>query len=956
MVHDIVERRRVYLACRAIFAGDKALLRKAKKVREEIEKRPTVLASLKGSLGIEKVVEILRDLLERRIFESELKAKVEFPDLFHSSPKQEAKRETSEIDAAKSTAEALEEIASAQHSDTEIDGGLGDIDHVEQAAPNQRATLPSLYPTYIPYKAQHLILNEAQRMLEECCFDFVQNWAPVVLEDQGLDCASSIELTRWTRLLAKIAENIPQEAFNLGVTPLTEVLFATNSLRHSAVHRLQTTARGIQDLVKSAIALTFALNDHRRAGQLEAMSYELDSKIKAMELNKNVLENLTKAGLEDIQRRREELDRMETAIIANMIRDDRENKNLIGVLLEDTVYVTDVDASKRDDQHDTLKYHLLGPSLTKAGQDSVDQSKVSEVIYNASKGSKYFNREEVKDKILTQKIEQIVEKKRRLEKVDLTRELRAADQLVAQLELTRDLTQYIVHVDCDAFYAAVEQLDRPEIKDLPFAVGGGVLTTCNYVARKFGCRSGMAGFVAKKLCPSLILLPLNFDKYTSKAQEVRGVLAQYDPRFESASIDEAYLNITEYCVEHDMTPEDVVQQMRDEIHEATKITVSAGIAANAKLAKICVSNMNKPNGQYCLPSDRNAIMTFMRDLPTRKVNGIGRVLERELQEIGIKTCGDIYTHRQFLRQLFGDKTYEFLIMCHLGLGRTEVQPAEEYERKSVGTESTFRDMSDPTQLREKLRWTAEELERDMRRAECKGRTLVLKVKLHTYEVLTRQAVTPRAICAADDLYNYALPILTKLEQEIPGMKLRLMGLRCTHLVSTKKPDARAFFGLRPLKMKSEVDGSDGTSKEEASRAIQEEAIPPGLLGHADGHFHPGGTGMEGHQASMDGSYRHHGKEVVPNPKRGAPTEEPEEWWDCPICSRPQATDERLFNDHIDLCLSRQTIRDAVQDDNVRRPTSALDTPAPKRLKTGGEKKRGRALAPADPKQTKLFFG
>lgn len=612
------------------------------------------------------------------------------------------------------------------------------------------------------------------------------------------------------------------------------------------------------------------------------------------------------------------------------------------------------DASKRDDQHDTLKYHLLGPSLTKAGQDSVDQSKVSEVIYNASKGSKYFNREEVKDKILTQKIEQILEKKRRLEKVDLTRELRAADQLVAQLELTRDLTQYIVHVDCDAFYAAVEQLDRPELKDLPFAVGGGVLTTCNYVARKFGCRSGMAGFVAKKLCPDLLLIPLRFEKYTSKAQEIRGVLAQYDPRFESASIDEAYLNITEYCVEHDMTPEDVVQQMRDEVHKATKITVSAGIAANAKLAKIC-SNMNKPNGQYCLPSDRNAIMTFMRNLPTRKVNGIGRVLERELQEIGIKTCGDIYPHRQFLRQLFGDKTYEFLIMCHLGLGRTEIQPAEEYERKSVGTESTFRDMSDPTQLREKLRWTAEELEKDMRRAECKGRTLVLKLKLHTYEVLTRQVVTPRAVSAADELYNYALPILTKLEQEIPGMKLRLMGLRCTHLVSTKKPDARAFFGLRPLKTETEIDGSDGMSKREP----REDTIPSELLDHArhdnDDHIHPDSTSMEGHQALLDDSYRHHGK-VVPNPKREAPTQESEEWWDCPICSRPQAANERLFNDHIDLCLSRQTIRDAVQGNNERRPASAPDTPAPKRLKTGGEKKRGRASTPADPKQKKLFFG
>ncbi|KAI1465325.1 IMS-domain-containing protein [Daldinia caldariorum] len=607
--------------------------------------------------------------------------------------------------------------------------------------------------------------------------------------------------------------------------------------------------------------------------------------------------------------------------------------------------VPEVEGSKQDDhQHDTLKYHLLGPSLTKAGQDSVDQSKVSEIIYNASKGSKFFNREEEKDKILTQKIEQILEKKRRLEKLDLTRELRAADQLITQLEVSRDLTQYIVHVDCDAFYAAVEQLDRPELKDVPFAVGGGVLTTCNYVARQFGCRSGMAGFVAKKLCPNLLLLPLNFDKYTSKAQEVRQVLAQYDPRFESASIDEAYLNITEYCAERNMTPEDTVQQMRDEIHEKTKITVSAGIAANSKLAKIC-SNMNKPNGQYVLPNDRNAIMNFMRDLPTRKVNGIGRVLERELQEIGIKTCGNIYPHRQLLRQLFGEKTYEFLLMCYLGLGRTEIQPAEEYERKSVGTESTFRDLSDPVQLREKLRQTADELEKDMRRAECKGRTLVLKIKLHTYEVLTRQVVTPRAICAADDLYNYSLPILAKLEQEVPGMKLRLMGLRCTNLISTKKPDTRSFFGLRLLKS-SEAAPADNMIPQELQELQEDKSQDDDSPG----------PGLDRPTSEKDDTYRHHGKEIVPNPKRAAPEPEPEKWWDCPICSRPQATDERLFNEHIDLCLSRQAIRDTVQREYKPSPSPAADVPPPKRRKGSAEKKRGRSSNSADPRQTKLFFG
>ncbi|KAK5992929.1 DNA polymerase kappa [Cladobotryum mycophilum] len=600
---------------------------------------------------------------------------------------------------------------------------------------------------------------------------------------------------------------------------------------------------------------------------------------------------------------------------------------------------------EKEDALKTLKYHLLGPSLTKAGQGKVDQSKVSEIIYNASKGSKFFNREELRDKELTQRIEKILSRKRQLEKLDLSRELRNADRLLAELELSRDLTQHIVHIDCDAFFAAVEQLDRPDLKDLPFAVGGGVLTTCNYIARQFGVRSGMASFVAKKICPELILLKPNFQKYNAKAKEVREIVVNYDPRFESASIDEAYLNITEYCEEKNMEPAEVVEQMRKEIHEATKITVSAGIAANARLAKIC-SDKNKPNGQFVLPKDRPSVVEFMRNLPTRKVNGIGRVLERELSEIGVKTCGDVYGQRQYLNQLFGEKTFEFLLRCYLGLGRTKIQPAEEYERKSVGTESTFRELSDPTKLREKLRSTAEALEKDMKKAECKGRTLVLKVKLHTFEVLTRQAVTPRAISVADDLYNYSLPILAKLEQEFPGMKLRLMGLRCTQLVSTKKPDTMAFFGFKPR---------SGDASEQPESGVVKRKSSGGRFGvktmelDGDSDLIPQGEHEDVEQGSAE---RSHGKEIVPNPKPQRESPPEEEWWDCPICSRPQAANERVFNEHIDLCLSRQTILDTVQanDSNRQRAT----TPEVKRVKLT-EKKKGRPAA-VDPKQKKLSFG
>jgi DNA polymerase kappa len=565
-------------------------------------------------------------------------------------------------------------------------------------------------------------------------------------------------------------------------------------------------------------------------------------------------------------------------------------------------------------EHDSLKYHLLGPSLTKAGQDAVDQQKVSEIIYNASKGSKFFNNEEVKDKNLTEKIAKILAKKAQLEKLDLSSDLRRADDYIAELELSRDLSQTIVHLDCDAFYAAVEELDRPELKEVPMAVGKGVLTTCNYHARKFGCRSGMAGFVAMKLCPQLICVPMNFPKYMAKAQEVREVLALYDSNFESASCDEAYLNLTQYCKDHYLSPEEAVSQLRAEVFEKAKISVSAGIAANAKLAKIG-SNKNKPNGQFFLPSDRQTIMEFMKTMPTRKVNGIGRVFERELDAIGIKTCGDIYAYRGYLAKLFGQKAFQFLMQCYLGLGRTSIQQPEESHRKSVGTETTFRELGSPDALREKLRYVADELEGDLKRTEYKGRTLCIKIKLATYEVHTRQTTPPFAVHRADDLYKYSLPMLEKLMKEIPHMKLRLMGLRVTHIISTKKPGID-FFGRNrlngniPTKKRVNRTGGewevwpDQDFEEAAARERNEEMNELEQLSQE----------YERSQIKEDT-----GATITPRSEPVA-----DEQWTCPICSLPQPPDDSTFNAHIDFCLSRDTIKEAVKSTAPTPPPPSLD--------------------------------
>ncbi|KAL1984310.1 hypothetical protein VTN96DRAFT_9268 [Rasamsonia emersonii] len=393
--------------------------------------------------------------------------------------------------------------------------------------------------------------------------------------------------------------------------------------------------------------------------------------------------------------------------------------------------------------------------------------------------------------------------------------------------------------------------------------------------------------------------------------------------------------------------------MRARILEETKISVSAGIAPNAKLAKIA-SNRNKPNGQFYIPNDRNAIMDFMRDLPVRKVNGIGRVFERELDAIGIKTCGDIYPQRALLAKLFGEKAFQFLMQCYLGIGRTKIQPAEAYERKSVGTESTFPEISDKEAIRERLRWAAEELEKDLARTQFKGRTLVLKVKLHTFEVLTRQVVPPKAVCLAQDLYSFALPMLVKLEKEIPNMKLRLLGLRCTNLVSTKKVGID-FFGIQSKPKMTHQPPNDARGSDEREVNAEEEFEQAARQERQDemnelerlSQEVAAASSTEGdHKPSQDTSERTEQTTPRDNGDDGTQNQNQNQFWDCPVCHRPQAADDRTFNAHVDFCLSKQTIREAVKGS-----LDSVETPSPPPQPS----RKRKITADTDSRQRRLFF-
>uniref|UniRef100_A0A8C0LNA3 DNA polymerase kappa n=1 Tax=Canis lupus dingo TaxID=286419 RepID=A0A8C0LNA3_CANLU len=256
----------------------------------------------------------------------------------------------------------------------------------------------------------------------------------------------------------------------------------------------------------------------------------------------------------------------------------------------------------------------MGLNDNKAGMEGLDKDKINKIIMEATKGSRFYGNELKKEKQVNQRIENMMQQKAQITSQQLRKAQLQVDRYAMELEQSRDLNNTIVHIDMDAFYAAVEMRDNPELKDKPIAVGSmSMLSTSNYYARRFGVRAAMPGFIAKRLCPQLIIVPPNFDKYRAVSTEVKEILADYDPNFLAMSLDEAYLNITKHLQERQNWPED-----KRKYFIKTGNPLENGIAPNTMLAKVC-SDKNKPNGQYQVLPNRQAVMDFIKDLPIRKV-------------------------------------------------------------------------------------------------------------------------------------------------------------------------------------------------------------------------------------------------------------------------------------------------------------------------------------------------
>ena len=246
----------------------------------------------------------------------------------------------------------------------------------------------------------------------------------------------------------------------------------------------------------------------------------------------------------------------------------------------------------------------------------------------------------------------------------------------------------IIHVDMDCFFAAVEMRDFPELRGKPIAVGGrsdrrGVISTCNYEARKFGVRSAMASAYALKLCPDLILVPGRMSVYKEVSAQIREVFARYTELIEPLSLDEAYLDVSD-CTRHQGSATLIAEAIRREIFEATGLTASAGIAPVKFLAKIA-SDLNKPNGQYVITPQM--IPEFVKTLPLIKIPGVGKVTAAKLEAMGLNTCADVQAcSRQSLAERFG-KFGGVLYDRAQGVDPRGISPHR--ERKSVGVETTL---------------------------------------------------------------------------------------------------------------------------------------------------------------------------------------------------------------------------------------------------------------------------
>ncbi len=384
----------------------------------------------------------------------------------------------------------------------------------------------------------------------------------------------------------------------------------------------------------------------------------------------------------------------------------------------------------------------------------------------------------------------------------------------------------IIHCDMDAFYASVEERDRPELAGKPVIVGGsaekrGVVSAANYLARKFGVHSAMPSATAHRLCPQGIYLPPRIGYYAEVSRQIREIFERFTPLVEPLSLDEAFLDVT--GSESLFGPAvEIGRQIKQAIRQELRLVVSVGVAPNKFLAKIA-SDLKKPDALVVVEPDK--VQEFLGPLPVERLWGVGKQSSKAFQGLGIRTIGQLrQCPLDVLQDRFGSSGEHLWNLAH---GRDDRPVVSEREAKSISNETTFEhDISDMDVLRAWLVDLAEQVGYRLRRHGLRGRTVQLKVRFADFSTITRSQTLPEPADITDVLWRAADQLLC---QRLPAghLPVRLLGMGVSGLDDTRQIQGMLFDG-EERERQSRVDAVADQIKEKfGAGALRRGSSPQG---------------------------------------------------------------------------------------------------------------------------------
>ena len=365
-------------------------------------------------------------------------------------------------------------------------------------------------------------------------------------------------------------------------------------------------------------------------------------------------------------------------------------------------------------------------------------------------------------------------------------------------------TLQIAHIDCDAFYAAVEKRDDPGLVDKPVIVGGavrGVVTTACYIARTYGVKSAMPMFEARRRCPSAVVIRPDFAKYADAARQVRERMFALTPMVEPVSIDEAFVDLSGTARLHAMSPARSLAKLQREIRRELGFTVSVGLSCNKFLAKLA-SELDKPNG-FSVIGAKEA-KSRIAPMPVRAIWGVGPALEAKLRRDSIATIADLQQQdAAHLGRRYGDSGLRLARLSH-GEDSRKINPVR--ETKSVSTETTFNvDLRNLRDLEDALWPLCEKASARMKEKRLEGRVITLKLKTDDFHAITRRVALPDPTNLARTAFDTASPLLAR---EADGRAFRLIGIGFSELETSSHAMQNELFPTPEGKKRREEHAMD----------------------------------------------------------------------------------------------------------------------------------------------------